>query len=79
MSESKAPELKPCPFCGGKARGIFTVDGGPRFIECQSCCATACCDLGGGMTATRMDVTANEDYNAWQGMLWRLRDQHATE
>lgn len=38
-------ELKPCPFCGGKAFG--TSSGGPRigaggteWVECDNCCAS---------------------------------------
>lgn len=35
MDDANKIEFKPCPFCGGKIRGLFLID--YRFIMCQKC------------------------------------------
>ena len=57
MSEIKQIELKPCPFCGGKAkfheeRGTFDVDGGKLLtvhyeVYCSRCFAQTSSIAGG--------------------------------
>ena len=34
--ESEVPELKPCPFCGGKAK-LLLRDNSPPHIICDEC------------------------------------------
>lgn len=41
--ETKLPEMEPCPFCGGRARFIYTRDGDymyftSRKVECMLAC-----------------------------------------
>ena len=31
------PELKPCPFCGGKELSVISVLGEDYYVECSSC------------------------------------------
>ena len=31
-------ELKPCPFCGGKARMMVSVDTNGYMVECEKYC-----------------------------------------
>lgn len=35
----KTPDLKPCPFCGGKAQIVFDSTDGTWFIRCEDCYA----------------------------------------
>ena len=66
---SDAPELKPCPFCGGDASdGWFG-------LEYNICCETACCPGRSGASEYAATPTSLDTDNAKKAAadLWNRR------
>ncbi|GMO52594.1 MAG: hypothetical protein Pg6C_18340 [Treponemataceae bacterium] len=59
----KKPELKPCPFCGGKARiesGYGRHDDGFCFVLCENCYAETAEEKGEESAAARWNRRARD-------------------
>ena len=33
----KTPDLKPCPFCGGEATLMYSLNGKESYVKCYGC------------------------------------------
>lgn len=58
-------ELKPCPFCGGKADLVTELNGFYAFVRCSNCYAMVQPQALVGVKRTReeLEKAAVEDWN----------------
>lgn len=56
------PDLKPCPFCGGKASEYFNYGGQTKYRESYYFFYIQCLDCGARSKATSGVGNPDEDY-----------------
>lgn len=69
-------ELKPCPFCGGKAsRGIGAIDEceNPRYFECQAHCEICGAEIRVRYYIPRWVKKPEREAKRYISMLWNRR------
>lgn len=65
---TKAPELKPCPFCGGEAKAGFRTDSSGQteaFVSCWSCLCGMTQELDWHMTPAETEKEKAEIVASW--------------